>query len=183
MMRKAVRIGSLRRLAALLGLTAALVLTVLLTGCATYFAGTRYDKASRQSVRYLRAHRLKLDTGGSWSLGVQASTGEGDKTMFLILEHRGKELMYIRAQESMIVRAGVIELRLSVAKGRNERQGTKGNTRERAFYPVTPEEFQQIASARNVQVTVVTSKGFVRFPIPRPVQVDMMRFYQEEVRR
>lgn len=158
-----------------------LLLAVVLMGCSTYYAGTRYDQPAKQNVQYLRSTIVKKDTRGTFSLSVRLIDTEESKTIYLVMEHVGRELLYIRDTESLIIRGSGADMRLSQDKKRRVRQQLKNEVREVSFFPISEEQYMDVTTSRETTAILITAKQPVRFPISSNLKVNMRRFYQDHI--
>jgi hypothetical protein len=161
----------------------AVLLILALAGCSTYFAGTRYDQPAKQNVKYLRSTIVKKDTRGTFTLSVRCITTEDSDTIYLVIEHVGRELLYIRETESLIIRGLGVDIRLSQDKKRRTREQRKSDVREMAFYPISEDQYMKVVTSRETTVILVTAKQIVRFALPSNLKVNMRRFYEEQIAR
>ena len=158
-----------------------IVLVLVLAGCPTYFAGTRYDRPSKQNVQYLRSTIVKKDTRGTFYLSVRYIVTEESETIYLVMEHVGRELLYIRDKESLIIRGRGVNIRLSQERKRRVREQRKSDVREISFFPISEEQYMQVVTSRETTGILVTAKQPVRFALPSNLKVNMRRFYQEQI--
>jgi len=158
-----------------------LLLAVVLTGCSSYYAGLRYDQPAKQNVQYLRSTIVKKDTRGTFSLSVRLIETEESKTIYLVVEHVGRELLYIRDTESLIIRGSGVDVRLSQDKKRRLRQQLKNEVRELSFFPISEEQYLEVVTSRETTAVLITAKQPVRFPISSTLKVNMRRFYQDHI--
>jgi len=161
-------------------LLAALVV-LSIAGCSSYFSGTRYDQPAKQNVQYLRSTIVKKDTRGTFYLSVRYIATEESQTIYLVIEHVGRELLYIRDKESLIIRGQGVDIRLSQDKKRRTREQRKSDVREISFFPISKEQYTQVVTSRETTATLITAKQPVRFALPTTLKVNMRRFYQEQV--
>jgi hypothetical protein len=158
------------------------VLSLLaLAGCSSYFAGTRYDQPAKQNVQYLRNTIVKKDTRGTFYLSVRYVSTEDSDTIYLVIEHVGRELLYIREKESLIIRGQSVNVRLSQDKKRRTREQRKSDVREVSFVPITGDDYLKVVTSRETTATLITAKQLVRFALPTALKVNMRRFYQEQI--
>ena len=162
-------------------LAVCVVLVLLFTGCSSYYAGTRYDQTTKQNVLYLRNTIVKKDTRGTFYLSVRYVAAEESETLYLVVEYVGKELLYIRADESLVIRGLGVDISLSQDKKRRVRDERKNEVREQSFFPISEAQYKRVIGSRETQAILLTAKQPVRFPLSTTLKVSMRRFYQENV--
>jgi len=164
-------------------LAVCVLLVLLFAGCSSYYAGTRYDQTTKQNVLYLRNTIVKKDTRGTFYLSVRYVATEQSETLYLVVEHAGKELLYFRSEDSLVIRGLGVDIRLSQDKKRRVREQRKSDVLERSFFPISVAQFKQVIGSRETEAILLTAKQPVRFPLPTELKVSMRRFYQEKVAR
>ena len=158
-----------------------IMLILVFAGCPSYYAGTRYDQPAKQNVKYLRSTIVKKDTRGTFYLSVRYIATEESQTIYLVIEHVGRELLYIRDTESLVIRGRGVDIRLSQDKKRRTREQRKSDVREISFFPITDDQYMKVVTSRETTATLLTAKQPVRFDLPSTLKVNMRRFYQEQV--
>lgn len=158
-----------------------MMLVLALAGCSSYYAGTRYDQPTKQNVQYLRSTIVKKDTRGTFYLSVRSIASEESQTIYLVMEHVGRELLYIRDTESLAIRGRGVDIRLSQDKKRRIREQRKSDVREVSFFPITEDQYMRVVTSRETTATLLTAKKPVNFALPSTLKVNMRRFYQEQV--
>jgi hypothetical protein len=157
------------------------LIILILAGCASYYSGDRYDQKSKQNIQYLRSTIVKKDTRGTFYLSVRYIDSEDAETIYLVIEHKGQELLYIRQEESLRIRGIGVDIRLSQDKKRRVRRQLKNEVEEQSFFAISRADYKKVVSSRETTATLITAKQPVRFPLPSALKVSMRRFFQEHI--